>query len=303
MDDPDDFVMFLKKQVSSQERSFSSEQQYVYKNQDGMVFKVYCEGLFSGNSKVGTIFVHRNITKEFEVDRVKSEFVSTVSHELRTPLASILGFTELMLTRELKPDRQKKYLSTIYDEAGRLTALINDFLDIQRMEAGKQSYETKELELLPIIKKVIDSQKVHSSKHDLILEFIGGSDVVMGDGEKLEQALINIVHNAIKYSPEGGEIRIAVFEKEGLVNIEIKDEGLGIPPEAMDKLFEKFYRVNHSDRRSIGGTGLGLAIVKEILNDHNGEIKVESEFGKGSTFTVSLPVQPDGVEFKSAIVL
>ena len=160
-----------------------------------------------------------------------------------------------------------------------------------------------ELELLPIIKKVIDSQKVHSSKHDLILEFIGGSDVVMGDGEKLEQALINIVHNAIKYSPEGGEIRIAVFEKEGLVNIEIKDEGLGIPPEAMDKLFEKFYRVNHSDRRSIGGTGLGLAIVKEILNDHNGEIKVESEFGKGSTFTVSLPVQPDGVEFKSAIVL
>ena len=290
IDDSDDFLRFLKKEVSSQERSSSSEQQFVYRNRDDLVFKVYCEGLFYGNSKVGTIFVHRNITKEFEIDRIKSEFVSTVSHELRTPLASILGFTELMLTRDLKPDRQNKYLSTIYDEAGRLTSLINDFLDIQRTEAGKQSYETKEFELLPIIKKVIDFQKFQSTKHELILEYAGGRDVVMGDGGKLEQVLLNLVHNAIKYSPEGGKIRIAVFEKDDLVNIEIKDEGLGIPPEAMDKLFEKFYRVDNSDRRSIGGTGLGLTIVKQIVNEHNGKIKVDSEYGIGSTFTVSLPV-------------
>ncbi|MEH7444791.1 ATP-binding protein [Bacillus sp. JJ1122] len=287
----DEFIDFLRKEVSSLDRFSSSDRHYVYKSNSGLVYKVYCEGLFHGNAKLGTIFVHRNITKEFEVDRIKSEFVSTVSHELRTPLASILGFTELILTRELKPDRQKKYLTTIYNEAGRLTALINDFLDIQRMEAGKQSYESVEIELLPIINKVIDLQKVQSDKHEFILDLAGGSDKILGDREKMEQALTNLVHNAIKYSPNGGEVRIALYEKDGQVNIEIKDEGLGIPPEAMDKLFEKFYRVDNSDRRSIGGTGLGLAIVKEIIQFHNGEIKVDSEYGKGSTFTVSLPVQ------------
>jgi len=287
----DEFIDFLRKEVSSLDRYSSSDRHYIYKSNSGEVYKVYCEGLFHGNAKLGTIFVHRNITKEFEVDRIKSEFVSTVSHELRTPLASILGFTELILTRELKADRQKKYLTTIYNEAGRLTALINDFLDIQRMEAGKQCYESKEIELLPIIKKVIELQKVQSDKHELILDFAGGSDRINGDREKMEQALTNLVHNAIKYSPDGGEVRIALYEKDGLVNIEIKDEGLGIPPEAMDKLFEKFYRVDNSDRRSIGGTGLGLSIVNEIIHFHNGEIEVDSEYGKGSTFTVSLPVQ------------
>jgi signal transduction histidine kinase len=286
----EEFIHFLKREISSEDRFPSTENHYIYKNKSDDVFKVYCEGLFHGNTKFGTIFVHRNITKEFEVDRMKSEFVSTVSHELRTPLASIIGFTELIMTRELKPDRQKKYLSTIYHEAERLTALIDDFLDIQRMEAGKQCYETIELELLPIIRKVMDLQKVQSDKHELILEYVGGSDIIMGDSEKMEQALTNLVHNAIKYSPDGGEIRISLFEKNEMVNIEVKDEGLGIPPEAIEKLFEKFYRVDNSDRRSIGGTGLGLAIVQEIINGHNGEIKVESQYGKGSTFSVLLPI-------------
>ncbi|MEW8969924.1 MAG: ATP-binding protein [Mesobacillus sp.] len=285
-----EFINFLKSEVASQEKYSSNEEQFIYKNKEGKVFKVYCEGLFDGNTKLGTIFVHRNITKEFEVDRIKSEFVSTVSHELRTPLASILGFTELMLNRELKLDRQKKYLSTIHNEAGRLTDLINDFLDIQRMESGKQEYEKKQLAMLPIIKKVIELQKVHSEKHELSLEFLGGRDSVIGDAGKLEQALTNLIHNAIKYSPEGGKVGVIVFEKDSLVKIEVQDEGLGIPPEALDRLFEKFYRVDNSDRRSIGGTGLGLAIVKEIIHDHGGDISVKSQFGKGSTFTISLPV-------------
>jgi len=105
----------------------------------------------------------------------------------------------------------------------------------------------------------------------------------------LEQALTNLIHNAIKYSPEGGKVSVIVFEKDGVVTIEIQDEGLGIPPEAIDKLFEKFYRVDNSDRRSIGGTGLGLAIVKEIIHFHGGEIGVKSQYGKGSTFTISMP--------------
>ena len=290
------FTEFMRKEITSEEKVSTNDCHYVYKNTNGQVFKVYCEGLFHGSTKLGTVFVHRNITKEFEVDQIKSEFVSTVSHELRTPLASILGFTELILTRELKPERQQKYLSTIYNEAGRLTDLINNFLDIQRMESGKQGYELQKLELLPIIHKVIDLQKVHSDKHELTLKMLGGRDTVLGDEEKLEQALINLVHNAIKYSPEGGEVKVTVFENEGILHIEIQDEGLGIPREAIDKVFEKFYRVDNSDRRSIGGTGLGLPIVKEIIQFHGGEIKVKSEYGKGSTFTLLIPVTTESAE-------
>ncbi|CAM3783082.1 ATP-binding protein [Mesobacillus thioparans] len=290
IEDSDDFIEFLKLEIASQEKFPSIELQYIYRNKEGKVFKVYCEGLFDGNMKLGTIFVHRNMTKEYEVDRIKSEFVSTVSHELRTPLASILGFTELMLTRDLKADRQKKYLSTIHNEAGRLTSLINEFLDIQRMESGKQAYEKAQIAMLPIIRKVIELQKVQSERHELTLEFLGGHDLVVGDAGKLEQALTNLIGNAIKYSPDGGEVKIIVFEKNSMLNIEIQDEGLGIPPEAMDKVFEKFYRVDNSDRRSIGGTGLGLAIVKEIIHVHDGEIEVRSKYGEGSTFTITLPV-------------
>ncbi|RSD29197.1 ATP-binding protein [Mesobacillus subterraneus] len=293
---PAEFIEFLRKEVLNGERNVLNERPFTYKNNDGQVFKVYCEGLFHENTKLGTIFVHRDITKEFEVDRVKSEFVSTVSHELRTPLASILGFTELMLTRELKPDRQKKYLTTIHNEAGRLTALINDFLDIQRMESGKQGYERKQVDLLPIIKKVIDLQRIQTDKHELILEVTGSAAKVIGDAEKLEQAITNLVHNAIKYSPGGGEVNIGVSESGEMVNISVIDNGLGIPSEAMDQVFEKFYRVDNSDRRTIGGTGLGLAIVKEIIQYHQGEITVDSLYGSGSTFTISLPVQTEDTQ-------
>ncbi|TCN28031.1 ATP-binding protein [Mesobacillus foraminis] len=253
------------------------------------IYKVYTENLFRGKDKFGTILVHRNITKEFEVDQMKSEFVSTVSHELRTPLASILGFTELMINRDLKAERQKKYLNTIYQEAKRLTALINDFLDVQRMEAGKQTYEKNYLNLLEVIDKVIDLQQINAPNHKIELESDFKVVQVLGDREKLGQAFTNLVSNAVKYSPSGGNVTVTVKAENNKVLVSVKDEGLGIPEDAMANLFTKFYRVDNSDRRKIGGTGLGLAIVQEIIKAHEGEIHVNSQYGKGSTFTVILP--------------
>ena len=254
------------------------------------VIQVYCEPLMQNNEKIGTVIVHRDITKEHEVDAMKSEFVSTVSHELRTPLASVLGFTELMLNRELKPEKQKKYLTTIYQEANRLTGLINDFLDVQRMESGSQTYTKKYKDVREIIQQIVDTYEVNLLDHEIQLLVETANTVVFADTDKLQQVFTNLISNAIKYSPKGGTIKIRLFEENACLRISFKDEGLGIPPEGLDKVFSKFYRVDNSDRRKIGGTGLGLSIVKEIVKAHQGDIQVESVLGEGSTFVVSFPL-------------
>ena len=209
--------------------------------------------------------------------------------ELRTPLASVLGFTELLLTKELKPERKTKYLQTIYNEATRLTALINDFLDIQRMESGKQTYEKKFIDITSILQNVIELQEVNTSMHSIDLSVELEDTIILGDRIKIEQVFTNLLSNAIKYSPNGGSILIRIYGSIDMVSIDIKDEGLGIPEDAIPNLFQQFYRVDNSDRRRIGGTCLGLAIVQEIVKAHGGVISVSSEYGKGSTFTTNFP--------------
>ncbi|KZE68954.1 hypothetical protein AWM68_01405 [Fictibacillus phosphorivorans] len=257
------------------------------------VIQIYSESLIQNDTKLGTVIVYRDITKEYEVDQMKSEFVTTVSHELRTPLSSVLGFTELMLTRELKPERQKKYLTTIHQEAFRLTSLINDFLDVQKMESGNQEFDKKYHSILPIIQDVIDIQRVNSEKHVFDVDIQTEKLSVFGDRDKLSQVFMNLISNAVKYSPDGGNVQITLRNNENHLIIDIKDEGLGIPKSAIGNLFTKFYRVDNSDRRKIGGTGLGLAIVKEIVKVHQGHISVESNIGEGSTFTVKFPLIED----------
>lgn len=279
------------KQVMSGEKTIENTFIYKMKNSSqNIVMKVYCEEVFEEGKRIGVIFVHRNITKEHEVDQMKSEFVSTVSHELRTPLASVLGFTELMLTKQLPEARQKKYLTTIFQEAKRLTSLINDFLDVQRMEAGKQTYEKKYEDVLTIIKQCVETHNINTNKHVIKINQMTENTTVLGDKDKLIQVFNNLISNAIKYSPEGGDIEVKIYQTSKTLCIGIKDNGIGIPSEFQEHLFTKFYRVDNSDMRKIGGTGLGLAIVKEILKAHDGLITFASEVGKGSTFTVQLPL-------------
>ncbi|MGE5703578.1 MAG: ATP-binding protein [Clostridia bacterium] len=252
--------------------------------------QMYNVPLYRGAQKLGTLLVHRDITLEYQVDRMKSEFVSTVSHELRTPLASILGFTELLLNKELSYERQRKYMQTINQEASRLTELINDFLDLQRMESGKQSYAAILLDPVPLIQECVDLQKVNTTLHTFRLQSDTNGAHVSFDPDKLRQVLMNLISNAVKYSPRGGKIDITSYVEANDLIIDITDEGLGIPEEAMPHLFTKFYRVDNSDRREIGGTGLGLAIVKEILHTHGASITVRSQLGAGSSFSLKLPV-------------
>lgn len=288
VDDPEELFIFIDHALSG-ETDQAQSMSYVLKGEDTRYIGIYWEPIFRNNIQIGILLVHRDMTKEHEVDRMKSEFVSTVSHELRTPLASILGFSELLLHRELKPERQRKYMATIHQEAQRLTQLVNDFLDLQRMETGIQYYNLQPVDMISLIKEVQELQQAITAQHTITLHSNNENSIVFGDKDKLLQVLVNLVGNAIKYSPKGGHIQITAQHVGDDLCVDVSDEGLGIPEQAIPNLFTKFYRVDNSDRREIGGTGLGLAIVKEIVNRHQGQVSVRTELGVGSTFSIMLP--------------
>jgi len=239
-------------------------------------------------SIIACISSGQDITQRKVVDRMKSDLINTVSHEIRTPLASILGFTELLLKRELKKEKMDKYLDTMHKEATRLTYLINNFLDIQRMESGEQVFEKVSFNIDEVIHEILDIYTIDKT-HLFSLKKDGSNYSVRGDLNRIKQLLTNLVSNAKKYSPDEDEITIEITEKAMALEVVVEDRGLGIPQEAIPKLFTKFYRVDNSDHRKIGGTGLGLVICKEIVEAHGGEIWIDSELGVGTKVCFSLP--------------
>ncbi|MCD1258036.1 MASE4 domain-containing protein [Paenibacillus athensensis] len=241
------------------------------------------EGQFRGH-----LFGFRDRTDEERMDEIKNEFVSIISHEIRTPMSSIVGFIEILATREVAADKRQRYIETIRKEASRLANLINDFLDLQRMTSGRQEFHFKTLDAVLLLKEIVD-QWQGKDDHKARLHAPTRSVYVHGDEDRLKQVFHNLISNAIKYSPGQHQIDIYVeTDDAGKVLIKVQDYGLGIPSDALDKLFTRFYRVDNSDRRKIGGTGLGLSIVKEIVEAHHGKVVIDTELGKGSIFIVEL---------------
>lgn len=252
--------------------------------------QIYTSPVFMESEKTGTIFMYRDITKEYEVDVMKSELVSTVSHELRTPLSSVLGFTEMLLMRELKPEKQKKYLETIFKEAKRLTNLINDFLDVQRIESGNQEYTMEPLTINKVLIEVIETFK-HEKNHPIYLEDSANLTTVLADKDRIIQLFTNLISNAVKFSPEGGNIAIQIKNEDNKIVINVKDHGIGIPEAELSSMFTKFKRIDNSASKKIGGTGLGLAITKGIVEAHHGQITIDSKENRGTTVKVAFPVE------------
>jgi PAS domain S-box-containing protein len=239
---------------------------------------------------LGRLFIIRDVTQQATVDLMKSELISVISHELRTPLTSVLGFAELVLLRDLTADKIRQYVGTIYDEGKRLSALLDDFLDINRLESRQQPYHMRRIQLGPVIRKVA-TLFAAADRHPIEVDMPASLPPVRADADRLLQALSNLISNAIKYSPAGGpvHIRVDVPADRHRVIVRVQDQGLGIPASAIGNLFSKFYRVHRPGHEGIGGTGLGLAIVHEIIKAHAGELWVESTEGEGSTFSFSLP--------------
>jgi signal transduction histidine kinase len=213
-----------------------------------------------------------------------------VSHELRTPLTSLRGFAELMLEREFEPEKRKKFLGIVHKEAVRLSELINDFLDLQRIESGRQTYQFGPVNLVQLVEETVALFRGGNLTHQLDIQRPGQLPEVLADADRIRQVLSNLVSNAVKFSPAGGLVRITMRQGDGVVEASISDQGIGIPAAAQEKLFQKFFRADNTETRKIGGTGLGLALVKQIIEAHSGRVWVQSVYGEGSTFSFTLPV-------------
>lgn len=244
------------------------------------------------NEILGVITIIANVTKEREIDRMKTEFISTSAHELRTPLTSIQGFSEILLTRENIDDKtKKKYLQYINSKAILLGKIVSDLLNISRIESGVGFELTLEKCL---IRDIIKMQVLHfeavSPKHTFDVIYSDKPIELYVDEDKIEQVLTNLLSNAVKYSPDGGKIQIKEEIGQEFLSITIEDQGIGMTPEQVDKIFDKFYRADASNT-SIEGTGLGMSIVKYIVEAHGGMVFIESKPEIGTTVRVSIPME------------
>lgn len=244
--------------------------------------------LAADGQQVGSVIVLHDITAANELDRAKDELVAMVSHELRTPLASLVGFAELLLSRQFSDAQRKLYLETMLKEGQRLTELTNDFLDLQRMEGGYKRLDLGPADLPTLIARAVATAG-DNPRTPIEVDLPKDLPLVIADTNGIHQVLINLLSNARKYSPGGGSIDIDASVVDNFVEVSIRDHGLGLPSEAMPKLFNKFYRVANVDRRGISGTGLGLAICRGIIEAHGGRLAAESAGpGQGSRFYFTL---------------
>ncbi|CQR48108.1 Alkaline phosphatase synthesis sensor protein PhoR [Paraliobacillus sp. PM-2] len=240
----------------------------------------------------GAVLVFHDITDLKRLEQTRKDFVANVSHELKTPITSIKGFAETLLDENLSNVAvQEKFLKIIYKESDRIQSLVHDLLELSKLEKDEMQLQYQRIqisekinqEIIPIIQHQADKKMIHFNveiKEQLEIE---------GDLDRLKQVLINILNNAINYTAKGGSIDFKVKQENNYLVITVKDNGIGIPEDKINRIFERFYRVDKARSRNTGGTGLGLAIVKHIVEAHKGTINVTSELDSGTTFTITLP--------------
>jgi two-component system phosphate regulon sensor histidine kinase PhoR len=241
----------------------------------------------------GYLLLLHDITRLKELESVRQEFVANVSHELRTPLSLIKGFTETLLDgAKDNPDVATQFLQKIDKHADRLIFLIEDLLTISRLESRQVSLNCQEVCLSDVVQRVLEDVDSRAAEKKIRLENKVGETVqVWADADRLQQVLFNLVENAVKYGRDEGSVTVDAAIVKGAAEITVHDNGVGIPPEALERVFERFYRVDRARARDTGGTGLGLSIVKHIVQAHGGDVRVKSLINQGSTFYFTLPAR------------
>jgi PAS domain S-box-containing protein len=245
----------------------------------------------------GVVYAFRNLTEDRALDELKSDFIATVSHELRTPLAAIYGCARTLLRTdlELAEADQSRLLEVIAQESERLTRIVGDILLANQIEAGRLKLTDQEFDIARLLRDVIAEVEASlTGNEEISLQLFAPGSIapVSGDEDKLRQVLLNLIDNAVKYSPDGGRVEIELTQRDSGLRISVRDYGLGIPHGEEQRIFGKFYRVDPQQTRGVGGTGLGLYICRELVRRMEGRVSVSSQEGQGSTFTVDLPLMP-----------
>lgn len=257
--------------------------------------RLYVSPMRKDNNVVGALAMVEDITELRRLEQVRTDFAANVSHELKTPLTSIRGFVETLLDGAIEqPEMAKKFLNIILMESERLTRLINDILSISKMESGMNDAPKERLRLDMMAYNVTEMLAIHAHEKQVTLNCHKNKEpiYIIGNKDHVEQMLINLIENGIKYNKPGGSVTVQVFANDSEANFTVSDTGIGIAEEHLPRMFERFYRVDKGRSRSMGGTGLGLAIVKHIVRSMQGEIEVHSKLGEGTEFLVTLPLAP-----------
>ena len=245
------------------------------------------------NRQAGLIVVIQDITEHVKLDNMRKEFVADVSHELKTPITSIMGYADTLLEGEYDKDTQQKFLGVISSEARRMARLVTDLLTLSKYDSKKVKLEETEFDLGELTKKCQERLKFEIEKKHQNVECFVTANVppVSADKYGIERVVLNILSNAIKYTPENGKIKIYVGFVYNDAYIKVIDNGIGIPEEDLNKIFERFYRVDKARTREMGGTGLGLSIAKEILDQNNGRIDIKSKVHEGTEVVITIPTK------------
>lgn len=288
-----EILKYIKQCIGSKENKTSH-----LKLEGETVYRIKIDPVYLQNSKnaiIGSIINIENITEIIKLENMRRDFVANVSHELKTPLTSISGFIETLIMNEnLEVNKRNRFLAIIQKESDRLKRLIEDILLLSSIE-NKNNLVREEIILFDVFKEVYDmiSYIANSKNIDLSYEFEDEKVIIQAYGDYMKQLLLNLIDNAIKYTPEGGKVIVKQFTKNDEIIIEVIDNGMGIPKEDQSKIFQRFYRVDKARSRKAGGTGLGLSIVKEMIEGNNGTIDIRSEVNKGTEVIVTLPTKID----------
>jgi two-component system, OmpR family, phosphate regulon sensor histidine kinase PhoR len=240
----------------------------------------------------GTVYALRDITEEHRLDDLKAEFIATASHELRTPLAAVYGAAQTLRRHDFALDEagRERFISMIVDESERLAAIVNQILLANQLEVGRLDLVTEPFDAADLVERVVESARTHApSEITFDVQVADSVPPVAADKDRARQVLVNLVENAVKYSPGGGRIELGLESEDGLVRFRVVDEGMGIPADEQERIFEKFYRLDPNMTQGIGGTGLGLYICSELVERMGGQIWLESKEGIGSAFYFQLP--------------
>ena len=243
------------------------------------------------NKPEGIIAVIQDITENVNLDNMRKEFVADVSHELKTPITSIMGYTDTLLEGDYDPETQKEFLQVVSSEARRMARLVTDLLELSRIDSNKKKIKKTSFDLGVLAKECQKKLAIEIKKKKHHVECLVTADVppVYADKDDIQRVILNILSNSIKYTPDGGNIKIYVGFVYRDAYIKIIDNGIGIPEEDLNRIFERFYRVDKSRDREMGGTGLGLSIAKEILDKNGGSIDIKSKVGKGTEVVIKIP--------------